>query len=581
MLVYMIIATMLIVVGRSPALAGPNHLAPALAAWQFYSEPPPLQRDGIKLARARRTQRVHSTLALLCCTHCAQQVPDGDTDPGSDLTYETARRCLRVCTSVDGCPSAERHHYHPAVPSGVLLEMTTRQQMLFCPRVEMNESRATVAGMFTETHPATGGPAARRSAPHTPTQTHLTEARGFTPLTGKHRSWKNGTDSDRETYMNSVEEISANPRSREAEATGQRERRSISCKVDGFLHTLDSRSCSAEQAVRRGIKELGRDTAVGQLENETMNKMSLGSSRTVKGFTRNTGNSGAYAPLHVHIGYISFPIVSTPRVNKEDSSWDSSMYFVEKLSGFLLSHFAAGAVRFPRSKARCKTECWYSVNTTPMLEVGLDRLNPTELGLIYTDGQREQVNRTVMYLGTTRKSIGSSPLPSTRSHSTHTSYVSLMVDHCVNPPPRRALNCKCTRVRANDSDTNIRSEGRRPPEVAVTIGGELKDNAALILELINKKIKVKTTELNLDLSLREERSQVDATSPAMAPTQIRYDANLISNNMHHQLHMNIEKEKKETCRREELTPTDTRQPFTPDTHSDMISRDDPDQDRRL
>ena len=149
--------------------------------------------------------------------------------------------------------------------------------------------------------------------------------------------------------MNLVEEISAHPRSREAEATVQFERNSVSCKVDGFLHTVNNRSCSAEQTGRPGNEELGRDLAVRQIEREAMNKRCPGSPSTDEGFTHDTGNSGTSVPLRVHIVYTPFPIVSTPHVNNNVSGRDPRRYFVEKLSVILLSRFAAGTVKFPRS----------------------------------------------------------------------------------------------------------------------------------------------------------------------------------------------------------------------------------------
>ena len=140
MFVYLIIATMAIVVGRSPAPAGLNHSAPAPALWQTCLEPPPYLREGITTARARRIPREHCTpalLCLLCCSQCAQQVCVQKYDLGRDLNYEPAHGCSCVCTPVDGCSSAGRPHYYPAVPSGVLLETRTRQQMLLCPRERM------------------------------------------------------------------------------------------------------------------------------------------------------------------------------------------------------------------------------------------------------------------------------------------------------------------------------------------------------------------------------------------------------------------------------------------------------------
>ena len=277
---------MLIVVGRPPAPAGPNHPSPALAAWQTYSEPPPLRRDGIKLARARRTQRVHCTLALHCCTHCAQQVPDRDTDLGIDLTYETARRCLRVCTPVDGCSSAGRHHYYPAVPPGVLLEKTTRQQMLFCPRERMTVSLMTDREITLEVIPAPGSSPASQTTPHRASQRQKTPHTENTPLTGKRTPQENESDSGRETCMNVVEEISAVLWSR----AGPRESHfSARCAaLHGEPRNTVRNTHNTEIRALRGTGDVWRPGTAGNLvEQKNTIQGSPQARHEAEGFTRN------------------------------------------------------------------------------------------------------------------------------------------------------------------------------------------------------------------------------------------------------------------------------------------------------
>ena len=510
------------------------------------------------------TQRVHSTLALHCCTHCAQQVPDRDSDPGIDLTFETARRCLRVCTPAGGCSSAGRSLPPSSTFRGAAGD-DIRQQMLFCPREEMTESRVTVEEMLSETPTAAEGSAARRRTQYTYTQTCLTHVKGFTTLTGKHTPRANGIDSSSGTSMNHVEEISAHPKSRGAKTTAQIERSSISCKVDGFLLTANNRSCSAKQKGRTGSKDMGRDPAADQIERETMNKRSPGSPSTDEGFAHVAGNSGTSIPLLAHIVYTPLLIVSKPRANEEDPGKNPRRYFVEKLSGFLLSYFAGGAADSSRSNACCEIECLYPVITNPKIEVRLARYNFVKLGQLHTDSQREHVSRTDMSLGTPRKVIGSPPTSSISVQSVHTVYVSSMVNFGSSPPRREGLNRKCTRLKTNESNTKLM--GRRLPSDQVTTGGSHKDNAAILLVLTNKNRnkKIKYSKLKSVHSASQERTQMEVSTPAKAFEQNKYHANMNSKSEQYQLNSNIEKEKKETCRREAPTPADTKRSVTPDT----------------
>ena len=133
MLAYLIIATMSIVVGRSPAAAGPNRTSPAPVVWQTCLGPPTYQRDANILARARRTRRVHSAPDITCCILSVWQVLLGWDRPyhlESDLPYRRPGGC-----------SSEVPHY-PAAPPGVLLWLTNRQLRLLCPmqRVDERES---------------------------------------------------------------------------------------------------------------------------------------------------------------------------------------------------------------------------------------------------------------------------------------------------------------------------------------------------------------------------------------------------------------------------------------------------------
>ena len=143
MLAYLIIATMSIVVGRSPAAAGPNRTSPAPVVWQTCLGPPTYPRDANILARARRTRRVHSSPDIACCILSVWQVLLGWDRPyhlESDLPYRRSGGCSSGRPPSGGC-SSEVPHY-PAAPPGVLLWLTNRQLRLLCPmqRVDERES---------------------------------------------------------------------------------------------------------------------------------------------------------------------------------------------------------------------------------------------------------------------------------------------------------------------------------------------------------------------------------------------------------------------------------------------------------